>query len=89
MNIISVKHRGLRRFIENDDPRELRPDLVNRTRNILAALITAVNMDGVKGHQDGAFINSLAIEQELGACPFLATGALRSTLKAIKYLILI
>lgn len=49
MNIRSIKHRGLRRFIENDDPRELRPDLVNRTRNILAALISAANMDGVQG----------------------------------------
>jgi proteic killer suppression protein len=27
----------------------LRPDLVNRTRNILAALITAANLDGVQG----------------------------------------
>lgn len=49
MNIRSIKHRDLRRFIENDDPRELRPDLVNRTRNILAALISAANMDGVQG----------------------------------------
>ena len=49
MNIRSIKHRGLRRFIEDDDPRELRPDLVNRTRNILAALISAANMDGVQG----------------------------------------
>ena len=49
MNIRSIKHRGLPRFIENDDPRELRPDLVNRTRNILAALISAANMDGVQG----------------------------------------
>ena len=49
MIIRSIKHRGLRRFIENDDPRELRPDLVNRTRNILAALISAANMDGVQG----------------------------------------
>jgi hypothetical protein len=27
MNIRSVRHRGLRRLIEDDDPRELRPDL--------------------------------------------------------------
>jgi proteic killer suppression protein len=49
MNIRSVRHRGLRRFIEDDDPREIRPDLVNRTRNILTALIAAGNMDGVQG----------------------------------------
>lgn len=49
MNIRTIKHRGLKRFVEKDDPRELPPDLVNRTRNILAALITAANMDGVQG----------------------------------------
>jgi toxin HigB-1 len=49
MNIRSIKHRGLRRFIEDDDPRELRGDLVNRTRNILSALIAAGNMAGVQG----------------------------------------
>lgn len=49
MMILSIKHRGLRRFLEDDDPRELRPDLVNRTRNILTALIAATNMEGVQG----------------------------------------
>ncbi|MBG0810866.1 type II toxin-antitoxin system RelE/ParE family toxin [Methylosinus sp. H3A] len=49
MNLRMIKHRGLKRFIEIDDPRELRPDLVNRTRNILTALIAATNMDGVQG----------------------------------------
>lgn len=49
MNIRSIRHRGLRRFIEDDDPRELRGDLVNRTRNILTALIAAADMAGVQG----------------------------------------
>jgi proteic killer suppression protein len=49
MNIRAVKHRGLRRFLENDDPRELRPDLVNRVRNILTALVAAADMQGVQG----------------------------------------
>ncbi|WP_246728861.1 type II toxin-antitoxin system RelE/ParE family toxin [Methylosinus sp. RM1] len=49
MNLRTIKHRGLRRFIESDDPRELRPDLVNRTRNILAALVAATNMEGLQG----------------------------------------
>jgi toxin HigB-1 len=49
MNIRTINHRGLKRFVERDDPRELRPDLVNRTRNILAALISAMDMDGVQG----------------------------------------
>ena len=49
MNIRGIKHRGLRRFVENNDPREPRPDLVIRTRNILTALVAAANMEGVKG----------------------------------------
>ena len=49
MNIRTIRHRGLRRFIEDDDPREIRPDLVNRARNILTALIAAANMEGVQG----------------------------------------
>jgi len=49
MIIRSVTHRGLLRLIENDDSRELRPDLVRRLRNILAALIVAADMDAVAG----------------------------------------
>ena len=49
MNIRSIKHRGLRRFIENNDPREIRGDLVNRTRNILTVLMTASDIAGVQG----------------------------------------
>jgi proteic killer suppression protein len=49
MNIRSIKHRGLRRLIEDDDPREIRGDLVNRTRNILTTLIVASDMAGVQG----------------------------------------
>ena len=49
IKIRSVRHRGLKRFIEDNDSRGIRPDLVNRTRNILAVLIAAQNMDGVKG----------------------------------------
>ena len=49
MIIRSVTHRGLLRLIENDDSRELRPDLVRRLRNVLAALIVAADMDAVTG----------------------------------------
>jgi proteic killer suppression protein len=49
MIIRSVRHRGLRRLIEDDDSRGLRRDLVNRLRNILAALIAAEKMSGVVG----------------------------------------
>jgi proteic killer suppression protein len=49
MRIRSIEHRGLKRFIEDDDTRGIRGDLVNRVRNILAALISASNMEGVEG----------------------------------------
>lgn len=49
MNIRSVRHRGLRRLIEDDDGRDVRPDLLNRVRNILAVLIVAPDMSGVEG----------------------------------------
>ena len=46
MVIRSIRHRGLRRLIERDDPRFLRHDLVDRIRKILTALILAEGMDG-------------------------------------------
>jgi proteic killer suppression protein len=49
MRIRTIKHRGLKRFIEDDDPREIRSDLVNRVRNIIAALVAAPDMEGVLG----------------------------------------
>jgi proteic killer suppression protein len=49
MKLKSIRHRGLKRLIEDDDDREIRRDLANRARRILTALIAAVNMDGVAG----------------------------------------
>ena len=49
MYIRSIKHRGIQRLVEDDDPREIRSDLVNRTRNILSALISSTDLTGVKG----------------------------------------
>ena len=49
MRIRSVQHRGLLRLVEDDDSRELRPDLAKRLRNILAALIVADDMTQVVG----------------------------------------
>jgi proteic killer suppression protein len=49
MIIRSIRHRGLKRFVESNDPRGIRADQVNRLRNVLAALIAAENMDGVRG----------------------------------------
>lgn len=44
-----IRHRGLKRLLEADDAREIRPHLVSRPRRILAALISAPDMDGVAG----------------------------------------
>lgn len=49
MVIRSVRHRGLLRLIEDDDSRQIRPDLVKRLRNVLAALISAADMAQVSG----------------------------------------
>lgn len=49
MIIASVRHRGLRRFIEEDDTRGIRTDLVGRIRRILTALILADGMDTFAG----------------------------------------
>lgn len=51
MVIRSVRHRGLKRFVERDQPSGLRPDLVDRIRNILTALIVAENL---RTFRDGA-----------------------------------
>ena len=49
MIIRSVRHRGLRRLLEGDNPRFLRQDLVNRVRRILTVLILAEHIDGFIG----------------------------------------
>ena len=49
MNILSVRHRGLRRFIEDNDSRGIRPDLVERIRKIVAVLLLARDMSEVHG----------------------------------------
>ena len=49
MEIRSIRHKGLRRLVEEDDTRGIRPDLTMRIRNILASLISAADMDGVEG----------------------------------------
>ena len=45
MVVRSVRHRGLRRLIEEDNPRFLRQNLVDRVRKILTALILAEHID--------------------------------------------
>ena len=45
MIIRSVHHRGLRRLLEDDNPRFLQHNLVDRVRKILTALILAEDLD--------------------------------------------
>ncbi len=49
MIIRSVRHRGLLRFIRDDDSRELRSDLAQRLRRILTALITVSDVKALQG----------------------------------------
>ena len=45
MIVRSVRHRGLRRLIEDDSTRLLRHELADRVRKVLTALILADDMD--------------------------------------------
>jgi proteic killer suppression protein len=49
MKIRSTRHRGLKRFIEDNNDREIRSDLVGRLRRILTALLSADDIDGLNG----------------------------------------
>jgi toxin HigB-1 len=49
MRILTVRHRGLKRFIEDDDDRGIRRDLVNRVRRVLTALLSVENIEGLEG----------------------------------------
>lgn len=49
MRIATVRHRGLRRLVEDDDDREIRRDLARRVRNVLSTLLAAAGMSGVRG----------------------------------------
>ena len=47
MIIRSIRHRGLRRLIEDDDPRFLQPAMVDRVRKVLTSLILADALEGL------------------------------------------
>ena len=49
VRIRTVRHRGLKRFIEDDEERGIRRDLVNRVRRILTALLSVENVEGLEG----------------------------------------
>ena len=45
MVLRSVGHKGLRRLLEHDDPRYLKPDLIARVRRILTLLVLSEDLD--------------------------------------------
>ena len=47
MNIRGIRHRGLRRLIEDDDPREIGRDLENRIRRVITALALAETVESI------------------------------------------
>ena len=47
MIIRSIRHKGLKRFIEDNDPRGIRGDQVSRIRHVLTALILADNLNEI------------------------------------------
>ena len=49
MKLRSIRHKGLKRFVTDDDARGIRPALINRVRNVLAVLISAQDMESVEG----------------------------------------
>ncbi len=51
MRIRSSRHRGLKRLIEDDDPREVRRDLVNRLRRVITALVAILAPPGWRLHR--------------------------------------
>lgn len=45
MLIRSISHKGLKRLVEENNPRGIQPELINRVRDILTALILADSID--------------------------------------------
>src|SRR4051794_21460368 len=75
VKIRKIRHRGLRRFIENDDSRELRGDLVKRIRNVLAFSSLRRTSKAWVHRLAGACTSSRATAPGRGAFRFPATGA--------------
>lgn len=79
MEIRSVRHRGLRRYLERDDASGLNADLVRRVRNIVAALASARTMDDVFG-PPGWRVHQLAGDRA-GTWSISASGNWRITFR--------
>ena len=49
MRIKTTRHKGLKHFIEDDDPKGIRSDLAGRVRRILTALQTVESIERLQG----------------------------------------
>lgn len=79
MIIRSVRHRGLKRLIEDDHTKGLRPDMVNRVRHIVTALIVAENLKMLReGAPPGWRMHQLSGDRK-GTWSISATGNWRIT----------
>ena len=81
MIIRTVRHKGLKRLLEEDDERGIRRDQATRIRNVLAALISAADLDGVKG-PPGWRIHQLS-GQRSGTWSISVSGNWRITFEVI------
>lgn len=79
MKLISISHRGLRRFIEANDVRELRGDLVPRIRRVITALVLASGPETILG-PPGWRIHQLAGDRA-GVWSISVSGNWRITFK--------
>ena len=77
MQIRSVRHKGLRRLLEEDDHRGVRADFINRIRAILTALAVADSMEELQG-PPGWRIHQL-VGQRAGVWSFSVSGNWRMT----------
>jgi toxin HigB-1 len=74
MIIRSVRHRGLKRLIEDDQTKGRRPDMVNRARNIVTALIVAEDLKMLReGAPSGWRVHQLSGDRK-GTWSISATG---------------
>ncbi|HWU61462.1 MAG TPA: type II toxin-antitoxin system RelE/ParE family toxin [Ensifer sp.] len=49
MDIISIKHKGLQTLIEHNDAAKVPANMRNRIKNVLAAIVSATDINGVIG----------------------------------------
>ena len=80
MKIRSVRHKGLKYFIEDDDERGIRRDQVNRIRRVLTALLSAEDIEALEG-PPGWRIHQLAGDRA-GTWSISVSGNWRITFEA-------